>query len=299
MKKTIQHIIPFILIAILITACNQEIQEQAKTIPADEKEVEMALSTSILAQTTQTALDQQVIKLDLIVCKDGVYQYTRPAYTSDYATFRSILKIDQNVDIYFLANMTSVIENATFIKPEVTTWKEIQQNLHITYTDTIINNKKVLPMCGQVKNVTISEHKINNLGKVKLLRAVASANLYFSLTQGKGMKFKPHVAYVYNGADRAFVAPAPENLILDNGQVVSVKEPIAPASMKTIKTVEAKAKDNAIENQLYMFDNDTNEFFAQDTQNKRTRLVSSLLLYLCFEPVILYSILQLCCRSVS
>jgi len=271
MKKITQF--TFILIALFFAACADELENNTKEPAADEQTVEMAFTSSAITYNTAESAEDEVLTLDLVVCKDGVYQYTRPAYTSNYATFRSTLKIDKDLDIYFFANATSLLDDADFMTPEVTTWQEIQQKLILTYTDTIINNKRVLPMWGQLKGAEVSEHRVNNFGTISLLRAVASANVYFKPVAGKGLDFEPVVAYLYYTADQAFTAPQNSNLTLTDGTVTAVKLPEVPQNMKTTQRIEADFTGNTCESLLYMFDNNTTEGVQQQPGNKRTRLV--------------------------
>ncbi|MCD8176780.1 MAG: Mfa1 fimbrilin C-terminal domain-containing protein [Tannerellaceae bacterium] len=273
MKKLI--LLHFTLL-IIFAACEDKSSEFKLALSGEERPVEMTLNMSSQTASSTEVNDEAIIELDLVICKNGIYQYTRTAYSSKYVTFRSTLKIDENIDIYFFANCRSALNRMSLIEEE-TRWEEIQSALTITNPVTIQNNSAALPMWGQLKKVTVSDQNINNLGTIRMLRAVASANIYFTLNPAVngGGTFIPHVVYVYYGANKAFVAPAEENLVFaDEAKKIltGVKAPVSPADMYTIRQDSAFATGNAFANTIFMFDNETTDENAKNN-NKRTRLV--------------------------
>lgn len=241
------------------------------TLSAEGKEIELSLRSFLDEDTSQLISDDEVAELDLVVFKNGGYEYTRKAYYSNTkGKFRSTLKIDDDVDIYFFANSRASLRED--ILREGRAWEDIRKELILARPDTVINNTVVLPMWGELKGVNISEHSVNNF-TVQLLRSVASANVYFDLDEEIGLPFEPEVIYVYYGADRGFIAPEEENLTYSGSSLVGVKNPQSPSSMKTVKYDREYrvTQSSGFVDCIYLFENETHQNSQSD--RRRTRLV--------------------------
>ncbi|MCD8260500.1 MAG: hypothetical protein LUD15_02575 [Bacteroides sp.] len=261
MKKII--LLPIVLLALLVS-CTREAVVFRST---DEQTVELALRTSIRAGSGENT--EAIRELELVVFKEGSFQYSRSAYASDYALFRSSLKIDRGVDIYFFANCSSILTPEILV--EGTSWQEIRSRLILTRTHQREDNQSFLPMWGALEDVTISGHTLNQL-TVTLLRAVAVADVYFEFDGVQN--FNSAVTYLYYGADKAFIAPSDENLRYENGVLAGVNEPLFPQGMKTLLKSSANPISNQVVNALYMFDNPVEEGNnTGDPDNRRTRVV--------------------------
>ncbi|MCC8153464.1 MAG: hypothetical protein LIP01_04165 [Tannerellaceae bacterium] len=184
MKKSF---LVFLTLLFISVACQDDRNNSENGIPPGEQEVEFTFNSPVTYSAV--ANENEIVELDLVVCdKDGKFQYMRQTYYSDvHHTFRSILRIEDNIDIYFFTNCRSCLDESILVKDK--SWDDIQQELLIDYTSVVLENKTVLPMWGQAKGVSISEKVINQIPNAPLLRAVASADVYFDLEGG--LNFTP------------------------------------------------------------------------------------------------------------
>ncbi|MCD7978810.1 MAG: FimB/Mfa2 family fimbrial subunit, partial [Tannerellaceae bacterium] len=241
-------------------------------VSATDQSVEIAFKSAISDNGSVSFSDEDVEELDILVFKGDEYQYRRNAYTSNYATFRSTLKIDNDLDLYFFANSRSALTDELLTEGD--SWEEIREKLVISFTDTIIHGKQVVPMWGQVKNTRVSDDLINRY-EVSLLRSVASANIIFKLKDTGTLAFEPKVAFVYYTSDCGFLAPAPHNLDLDGNDLRGVFAAESPSYMRTNirKRMDFDVEKGAFPAPFMMFDNETSETKKKHPENRRTRVV--------------------------
>jgi len=236
-----------------------------------EQEVEMALYTPLTYTRADDSEDPEteIKELDLVVCKDGKYLYTRPAYKSSYAKFRSILKIDSDVTICFFANCRDLLAEYADIFREGEEWEDIYPNLIDNHPDRLTNNAGYLPMWGQLETVTVADQKVNDLGTVTLLRSVAAAEVLFTLQNNE---FVLKEGYVYYAADQGYIVPSGGNLVKENGELTGVLLPECPSAMQTGLRLEVKnLQKNSIQQSFYFYDNDV--VSTGEIKRRQTRLV--------------------------
>lgn len=276
MKKILLNLLALIFI---LTACSDNSNGgididtgNPDPAPPEGPVAEMSFRSAVAANQTINMDDKGIVQLDLVVCKDGECQYTRPGYFSIlYGTFRSTLQVDQGVDIYYFANCRSVLESAGMTAGEA--WATIENRLILTETESIIDGQKVLPMWGYMKNVTITDNVVNNLGTIRLLRSVASVNVTFD-PERTGLDFTPTIAYLYFGADKAYASPIESNWDLKNEVLQGIVKPLSPDDMTTtVKKESGFDEATGMSNTFYTFDNSADTYLDGSTQNRRTRLV--------------------------
>ncbi|MCD7933336.1 MAG: fimbrial protein [Tannerellaceae bacterium] len=254
------------LLLIVLASCKKDDNLAVPAITGDEVEVEFNSPIAYDSRAGES-VEQRIPELDLVVFdKNGKYQYTRQAYSSDYTTFRSILIIDSNLTIYFFANSRSLLkkyeeenvlaEDALLSQLET---KLLLDNPTIQQSGTI-----TLPMWGKLTGVTLSDSQVNNLGEVKLLRSVASAEVIFSVPEST---FKFTEIYVYNPVTTALMVPHSSTYDSD----MKVPDPYCLDNFVTGYRYDYSAfvKDQSVIEAVYMFENDADEA----KNRKRTRLV--------------------------
>lgn len=276
MKKILLNLVALLLI---LSACSDnnnnmggiDVEEPTPT-PVEGPAAEMSFRSAVSTNQTIGIDDTGIAELDLVVCKNDKFQYVHQGYFSElYGLFRSTLKVDQGIDIYYFANCRFLLATAKMQEGEA--WEAIQERLILTETEIDINGQTVLPMWGFMANVDIKDNIINNLGTIRLLRSVASINVTIDPARTTGLDFEPTVVYVYNGADRTYAAPAYNNLFIENNELNGIKEPLSPQGMETsmVKSSDFDKMTGA-SNTFYVFDNETDSYL-EGTGNRRTRLI--------------------------
>ncbi|MCD8043289.1 MAG: fimbrial protein [Tannerellaceae bacterium] len=254
------------LLLIVLASCKKDDSLTVPALTGDEVEVEFN-SPIAYGSRAGESVEQRIPELDLVVFdKDGKYQYTRQAYSSNYATFRSILIIDSDLTIYFFANSRSLLKKyeEENVLAEGALLSQLETKLLLDNPTIQQSGTIALPMWGKLTDVTLSDSQVNNLGEVKLLRSVASAEIIFSVPEST---FEFTEIYVYNPATAALMVP--HSSTYDSNLQVS-----APYCLDEFVTGYRYDYSEFVENQsvietVYMFENDANE-----TKNrKRTRLV--------------------------
>ena len=183
MKKILLILLPLV---IGMTSCKNE----GTNLQGDERVVEMKLSTQVktYAPGDETAAEKALNDLTLFVF-DGdqatsKLEYTKQAWkkTGSTDTFTTNLKVASGVTIYFAANVKSFIEALPAgTLDEGMTYAEVLEVLVMGNANSL-STTNGLPMWGSVKNVDIKDIIVNDLGSVKLLRSVASADVFMQLT---------------------------------------------------------------------------------------------------------------------
>ncbi|MDR2911801.1 MAG: FimB/Mfa2 family fimbrial subunit [Alistipes sp.] len=182
--------------AILLTSClSDEVPTDREPEP---KEVEISIATSANAPATRAPLDGSMVdagdanenridELDLLVFDSaGKYLYRRQAYklAGTTNTYRAMLhEYDGEMTIHFLANSRTMLEawEVGTDKPTagVSTWATVQPTLIDKNPARLVAATFVpLPMWGTGK-VTLDTGKApTKMGRVDMLRSVASFDLY-------------------------------------------------------------------------------------------------------------------------
>lgn len=270
--KNIYSIITVVSIVVLFLSCRQDYSSEIQ-IPAGEVEVEMNILAPTLAHTRAWVVDEDKINnLYVLVFSmpqggsedDAAFLYYRHAWLSGTNTYRAVLKTGTNLNIYFAANVEDLILEAD-LEDDTYTFAQVREKLILTKPNEI--RKGNLPMWGVVSDKTISESNgLVNLGTVKLLRSVASADLEITdpqfgfenagmvLATNKG--FLMHEMGNVNSEGKIIAPKVPENAVYNFGNGYTWTEP---------------ATNNKVVNKFYMFENDATADTAPD--KRYTKLI--------------------------
>jgi hypothetical protein len=288
----------FILAAAMLIAgasCVKSTPEGTCTKPQEgSKEVEINISTSGQS-ATRAPLDGEVVDagndaereiatLDVLVLeKDGGYLYRREAYkvSTGVNTYRVMLEeSDAPLDVLLFANSRDmIIEWEESADREGTSRTAIQTALIDTEPERLVwRDKHVpLPMYGFKYGQTIDdEHAPSKWGEVKMLRSVASVDLYveetkaikdtFQLT-GLMAWFAPDMGYLAAIADTDPLHLNPQQYLSPAAMTNTTSKAVVDGdfyadSVKTyiVPGTEANGEDSektykGIANQVYFYDN--------------------------------------------
>ena len=248
----------------LFAACQKEVPMD------DNRTVEIRISTgSLIAATRADMTDVSIKDVDILVFSnsetpsdhsDAKFLYSRYAWQKSGDIYNAILKVDNDLDIYFALNARSVISGANLT--EGMSWTEVQQALKLT---TPVNRAvDGIPMWGYRLNTSLSESVTNNFGVVKVLRAVASAEI--DMTEAGN--FKLIDASVERASNQGYLAyTVGTNITYSDSEVntdkpqlnYQLKTPEVPAGTTTETQVFALANTdtlNKITHKLYFYEND-------------------------------------------
>lgn len=239
--------------------------------PAGEQDVDMSLAALQQQRVEATSEEMAIKTVDLLVFNgadvdtgNAVFMYSRYAWNRSGTTYRATLRIGANLDIYVAINVRTLIESG--VLSEGMTWNEVREVLIMYSPDQIDISDNGLPMWGYKLDYTVADNANNNMGTIKLLRSVASADIQvtasnFTLVRG----------YIVNGADRGYLPFSLDNIsTADSNGDFSALSPEVPAAMTTTTDWSYTVTDdsNAIVNRFYMFDND-----APDNDRSYTKVV--------------------------
>lgn len=264
-----KRIIVICIFGLLLSGCRSN---EKLGVASDEQEVLLDVSVLGAPRTTgspsKASADQVIAQLDLLVFKDGKYQYRKEAFPSD-GKFRSTLKIDQGLTIYFLANSRAVLDGLGNTLSPGTDWlADIRPNLISASPVLETDGMLLLPMWGEKSGVNLSQGVVNNMGSISLLRSVASTDI---MVDAGVTNFELKEARVYFAASQGLLAPLEIKYNADNELDM---DPESPSTMQTNVTVSASTvENNSIVHQLYMFENDTDLAAAGRTGRRFTRVV--------------------------
>lgn len=233
-----------------------------------EAEIEMAFTRPLTYASGDETNEEKAIKtLDLLVFQrqgtggsadDALFVEKRNAWLKSGSTskYNSVIRIGDHLDIYFVVNqrtLTGDLETNGDLEAGATTYAEAREKLVLENPEELGTNlsSNGLPMWGYLADQTIADQTYTNLGTVKLLRAVASADITVAapnFTLGKG-----HVVF---GADKGYLPFTPANIdATDN-----VTNPEIPTGMVATTdwsyTGTTSTSPQAIDNQFYMYEND-------------------------------------------
>lgn len=265
MKRTTALII---ILASLLCGCARD-----RETPACGMEAEVLLQTffpgTLVSRGGDVPDDRVIDELDLLIFKNGKYQYRRKAFVSGNA-YKALLKTDGNITIHAFANCRSLLDSYdnNNVLAEGNDWDTVvRPGLVSDIPATEKAGTLLLPMWGTKEGVNIAPDIINDIGSVEMLRSVASADVVADVN---GSEFELTEAYLYFAASEGILAPLSSNYNHATGYILN---PESPVSMETTEVREATGvKGNSIKDQLYMFENDTDQSTRSDTRHY-TRLV--------------------------
>ncbi|MCD7936166.1 MAG: hypothetical protein LUG98_04835, partial [Tannerellaceae bacterium] len=197
-----------IMVLFLPVSCNEnEIGRSDNESDGPEEEVEFILATfpsTYSGETDPGSLPERTVReLDVLVVKDGIFQYKREARQS-VSSFRTTLVVDEGLTLYFVANQRSLLESTSELA-EGNSWEDDIRPALILADPAGLIQAELLPMWGIKENVTIEKDKINQLADINLLRAVASVDVY-NLEDPE--VFTLQEAWLYFVPDKGFLAPS-------------------------------------------------------------------------------------------
>lgn len=273
--KNKSNIMKFILLLapamlLLLASCAKE---RGGETDGTEREVDMAFLAAGGASTRAAIAAEDALHDITLLVFDGSlassrFLYSRYAWRTSAGEnkFKTTLQIHDGVSIYFAANVQSFLmglESGGQLVEGTTTWAEAKELLTLDTPTGFDLAGKGLPMWGHMYNVDIIDAPNNSLGKIDLLRAVASVDVTvgasnFTLEKG-------HLVYA---ADTGYLAYDPSLL---SGQQVT--GPQSPSGMSTSvdwgKAVTGA--ETSICNYFYMYDNATS--LTPSGTNRPTKIV--------------------------
>lgn len=261
MKNKTKIIQPILLLSCMLFLCASCTKDTAGGNPPakGEKEVEMTFLPPGASTRAAIPAEDKLNDITLLIF-DGnqpgsTFQYSRYTWRTAPGEnrFKTTLKIADGITIYFAANVKEQIqqlETDNELIEGTTTWAEAKELLMLdTPTDFDVASKG-LPMWGHKFNVDITNAPNNDLGKVNLLRSVASTDITVLATN-----FKLEKGHLVYAANKGYLAYDPASISNNQASV-----PHSPADMVTSvqwsKTV-LPADNNQINNYFYMYDNAT------------------------------------------
>lgn len=284
MKTIYLYLLPILLVGMV---CCKKSAPQIHIGP-DNQEVEFTIITSgpvARAAVPDPGVEKegQIDELDLLIFKDDKYQYHRHAFKLSGNTYKATLKVDDaTLTAYVFANCR---EQLTTWEGQGTqegkSWGVVQSELiDLVPAQWVSDQGEVLPMWGKTSG-TVSQIEVSGWSAVSMLRSVASVDAYVEQNE-KTQKFILTDAHLYYAPDRGFLAPEPDG----GGYKLS-----SPPDMETVLnslraggTALVSVDDGegntvtqeAIANQLYLFDNDVSASnYSPDVSpiRKYTRLI--------------------------
>lgn len=189
---------------------------------------------------------------------EAVFEYARYAwYNSATATYRTVLKIQDDVNLYFMANAKDMVEGL-IASGDITkgmAFAAVREKLLLKDPHLLTNDN--LPMSGHLPGKSITESATYlNLGTVKLLRSVASTDI--SVTSTDFELEQAHVAY---GTSLGYLAYNSGDLM--TGKISTTATPRVPsAAGRDIEWAVSPSAFTAgepsyeVQNKLYMYEND-------------------------------------------
>jgi hypothetical protein len=256
--------------AILLASCSERDGNCDTALRGDEVEIEMTFARpATYASGDETNEEKAIHTLDLLVfqrqgaggsgsANDALFVEKRYAWAKSGSPdkYRSIIRMGDHLDIYCAVNARSLldaVEAAGGLVSGTTSWTQLREKLVLVSPADLATNlaAKGLPMWGYLYDQTIADKAYTSLGTVKLLRAVASADITVSAG-----RFTLQKGYVVFGADKGLLPFSPTNLdVTDN-----VKNPEIPAGMKAEVDLSyaglTSTAPQAIDNRFYMYEND-------------------------------------------
>ncbi len=289
MKK----ILLFISVFALMASCQREIPM------GDERTVEIRIMTGTGFRGSTRAdekLDEAIKTVDILVFDnsetpdnhdDAKFLYKQYAWKKSDGLYNAILKADTDLDVYFAINSKDLIDETTFTENQL--FSSVKTNLKITTAVDL--EDKGLPMWGYRHDVTISASATNNFGVIKVLRAVAAAEVTITATN-----FEFTGATVEYAADQGNLAYAVSNIkfATDDDEAAPAKDykllaPEVPTGTKTLSRVVADDVVNKVivdeetedvtetqqivADQLFFYENDYEEGKADAIGSTYTKVI--------------------------
>ncbi|MDR2815321.1 MAG: hypothetical protein LBB62_01255 [Proteiniphilum sp.] len=268
--KQIRTFLLFLLPAVtFLASCNRD--GNGIALCGGEAEIEMAFIQPLTYASGDETSEEKAIKtLDLLVFQrpegtsgnaavDGAlfvekrYAWLKTGSTNKY---NSIITIGERLDIYFVVNQRDLLDDLeTELVAGTTTYAQAREKLVLSDPQNLGTNlsTKGLPMWGYMHNQTIADQTYTNLGIIRLLRAVASADITVS-----SANFTLEKGHVVFGANKGYLPFSPANLDASNNY--NVVNPEIPAGMTTTVdwsyTGTTSTSPQAIDNKFYMYEND-------------------------------------------
>ncbi|MDR0962481.1 MAG: hypothetical protein LBM62_08005 [Mediterranea sp.] len=225
--------------AMLLASCSDGDQPVGRS--AEECEVSMQLSTG--HTQTRAADDEEVKSIDILVFNgkdldvdNATFEYSRVAWKKDDGSYQSTLLQASELDLYFAVNVHDLVQSLT----EGMKWSEAKEKLQLTDPDKLGTEiaSKGLPMWGMLLNKSIGTGaSYQNLGKINLIRAVASTDLAitasdFTLTgwyiaDGTGKGYLAYNPAYMDATNKFFTPEIPAGITYQDWTAVAPTDPTA------------------------------------------------------------------------
>lgn len=218
----------------------------------------MHLSTLSAATMAEINAENAIKTVDILVfdgsggvAEDAVFLYSRYALNLSGNTYKATLREGAGLDVYFAINTRQFVDYNEIVAGM--TWREAREKMIMKNPEKLNLESDGLPMWGYKRGYTVSASSVNNMGTIKLLRAMASTDI-----QVNPSNFNLEKGYIVYGANSGYLPFSPANLSAINGNGdFNVIAPEAPASMSatTDWSYEVTNGSNAIMNVFYMYEN--------------------------------------------
>lgn len=268
--KHFKSIFPFFMF-VIITCLSCSKEEKQVITNGDEREIEMKLSLSdIIARAPSGTDEDKVNELDILVFNgagdDAKFLYKRYAWKAG-SSYKSTLKMGEKLTLYFVANSRTLLEDLNDMEGK--TWKEVKEKLIMKSPNSLIN-PEALPMWGFMHNVDVKDLVINNLGKIGLVRSVASVD--FSYIPTGENNFTLSTGYICYAPTTGYLPFSESNLNSTN----EITAPESPNGMTTTNTLTyaVPSGSTAITNIFYLYDNDA-ALPSSTKEHRQSKLIIS------------------------
>lgn len=241
---------------------------------SSSREVEIRLSTA-KGLTRADETDETIKTVDILVFdskdkdpEDAVFLYSRYAWLKSGDVYNAVLKVGEELDVYFAINARETITAADLKAEDNLSWSDVREKLLLTNTAADpVALADGLPMWGYRHNITLQDGVMNRFGTVKLLRAIASTDVKIS-----DDNFTLHAGHIVFASTQGYLPFTVDAANMDFGEHVGVdlenpqvdfklKSPEIPTGTTT--TVDFRyevpvdaAEPDEIKNVLYFFENE-------------------------------------------
>ncbi|MDR0961320.1 MAG: hypothetical protein LBM62_02005 [Mediterranea sp.] len=257
MKHKLFLFITFVAAAFLASCSNDD---EVRGLRADECEVELQLASVYRSANTRAVADEEVKTLDILVfdgngvsTDSATFLYSRVAWLkSDGATYQAIIKKADGLDLYFAVNAHALVTSGKLT--EDMTWSAAKQALTLASPATLGTNMATagLPMWGEAPNVNVNtDATYQNLGTIKLVRAVASADVSVTKTN-----FTLQEGWIANAVDKGFLPYDAANMSAAASFLFN-KADMPAAVTFSDWSYTVPTGDSAIVDKFYMYENDS------------------------------------------
>lgn len=258
------------IIPLVLVACSKD-SASTTSASSDEQTVNIFLSSQGRSTVEGSTAENAIKTVDILVfdgsggiAEDATFLYSRYAWNLSGNTYRTTLMQGTDLDIYFAINARQFIDSGEIVAGM--TWSQTREKMIMTNPESFDMENSGIPMWGYKRGYTVSESSDNNVGTIKLLRAMASTDIRVSSSN-----FTLEKGYIVYGADKGYLPFSLDNISsVDSNGDFKVLAPEVPSAMNatTDWSYEVTDGSNAITNVFYMYENT-----APENSRKNTKIV--------------------------